>query len=249
MAGRAKKGGTFMTVGQVLAFLQSRAPFETAEGYDNVGLLVGSPDRAADGILVTLDITPAAVREAVRIGAGLIVSHHPVIFSPLRTLDADSVPALLIQGGIAAICAHTNLDRAAGGVGDCLAAALGLADVRTASDGLTRFGRLPKALSPRDFAAWVGEKLGTAVRMRTGTGMISNVAVCSGRGRRLSPAHPGGRRGGCCSDRGTQASRMARPARGDHHGRGGALSHRNLHGERRGRLAAGSLSRGGDYGF
>ena len=171
-----------MTVGQVLAFLQSRAPFETAEGYDNVGLLVGSPDRAVDGILVTLDITPAAVREAARIGAGLIVSHHPVIFSPLRTLDADSVPALLIQGGIAAICAHTNLDRAAGGVNDCLAAALGLADVRTASDGLTRFGRLPKALSPRDFAAWVGKKLGTAVRMRTGTGMISNVAVCSGAG-------------------------------------------------------------------
>ena len=83
-----------MTVGEVLAFLQSRAPFETAEGYDNVGLLVGSPDRAADGILVTLDITPAAVGEAARIGAGLIVSHHPVIFSPLRTLDADRVPAL-----------------------------------------------------------------------------------------------------------------------------------------------------------
>lgn len=171
-----------MTVGQILKFLESRAPAETAEDYDNVGLLVGSPEGAADRILVALDITPAAVKEAARIGAGLIVSHHPVIFSPLRSLPGDGVPALLIRHGIAAIAAHTNLDRAAGGVGDCLAAALGLADVQTAPDGFTRLGRLPQALSAREFAAYVGERLGTPVRMRAGYGPVSRVAVCSGAG-------------------------------------------------------------------
>lgn len=101
-----------MTVGEVCTYLQGRAPFETAEEYDNVGLLVGSPDMPACRILVTLDITPAAVRAAEEAGADLIVSHHPVIFSPLKRLDTGSIPYRLAGAGIAAICVHTNLDRA-----------------------------------------------------------------------------------------------------------------------------------------
>lgn len=171
-----------MTVGEIYAFLQGHAPFETAEEYDNVGLLVGSPDMPVCRILVTLDITPAAVRAAEEAGAGLIISHHPVIFSPLRRLDAECVPYLLARAGIAAICAHTNLDRAAGGVNDLLADLLGLADVQTAADGLCRTGRLPESLPPRDFAAFVGRLLGTPVRMRAGDMPVTRVAVCSGAG-------------------------------------------------------------------
>lgn len=130
-----------MTVGEVCTYLQGRAPFETAEEYDNVGLLVGSPDMPACRILVTLDITPAAVRAAEEAGADLIVSHHPVIFSPLKRLDTGSIPYRLAGAGIAAICVHTNLDRAAGGVGDLLAVRLELDDIQTAADGICRIGR------------------------------------------------------------------------------------------------------------
>lgn len=171
-----------MTVGEVYAFLHHRAPFETAEAYDNAGLLVGSAEMPADRILVTLDITPAAVRAAAERDAGLIVSHHPVIFHPLRHLSADSVPFLLASNGIVAICAHTNLDRAAGGVNDLLATALGLSGVQSAPDGLCRIGTLPRPMSPEDFAAYVGGCLGTPVRMREGDALVERVAVCGGAG-------------------------------------------------------------------
>ncbi len=171
-----------MTVGEVYAFLQNRAPFETAEAYDNAGLLVGSAEMPADRILVTLDITPAAVRAAEERDAGLIVSHHPVIFHPLRRLSADSVPFLLASNRIAAICAHTNLDRAAGGVNDLLATALGLSGVQSAPDGLCRIGTLPRPMSPENFAAYVGGRLGTPVRMREGDTLLERVAVCGGAG-------------------------------------------------------------------
>lgn len=171
-----------MTVGEVCTYLQGRAPFETAEEYDNVGLLVGSPDMPACRILVTLDITPAAVRAAEEAGADLIVSHHPVIFSPLKRLDTGSIPYRLAGAGIAAICVHTNLDRAAGGVGDLLAARLGLDDIQTAAGGTCRIGRPTEPRSPRDFAAFVGKRLGTPVRLRAGTGPVTRVAVCGGAG-------------------------------------------------------------------
>lgn len=76
--------------------------------------------------MVTLDITAQSVRQAREKGAQLIVSHHPVIFHPLKRLLSNSVPYLLAKEGIGAICAHTNLDMAPGGVSDCLAAALEL---------------------------------------------------------------------------------------------------------------------------
>ena len=78
---------------------------------------------------MVLDITPEAVQEARKIGAELIISHHPVIFHPLKKLEQGSVVWELARAGISAICAHTNLDKARGGVNDCLAAALGLEQV------------------------------------------------------------------------------------------------------------------------
>ena len=95
-----------VTVQQILGLLQAVAPPALALDWDNVGLLVdaGTP---VDSVLTTLDITPAVVREAVENDCQLIVSHHPVIFHPLRTLAADDVPALLMKNGISAICTRT----------------------------------------------------------------------------------------------------------------------------------------------
>ena len=114
-----------VAVQEIYDVLQKIAPTELACSWDNVGLLVnaGAP---VTGILTALDITPAVVREAVENDCELIVSHHPVIFDPLRRLDKDDVPAMLMQNGISAICMHTNLDAAAGGVNDMLSDVLGI---------------------------------------------------------------------------------------------------------------------------
>lgn len=115
-------------VSDVFAFLNQLAPMEYAMSYDNVGLLVGNGDAPVSRILVALDITDAVIGEAAKRGAELIVSHHPVIFEPMKRVVAGDTTAnhviALVQNRVAAICMHTNLDAAQGGVNDALAAAL-----------------------------------------------------------------------------------------------------------------------------
>lgn len=119
-------------VKDVFDFLDGFAAFDTQMDFDNAGFLVGRSDRQVTRLLVSLDITEEVAEEAGMLGAQLIVSHHPVIFHPARSItDRDPVGRTLLaltEKGIAAICAHTNLDAAVGGVNDALAAKLGLID-------------------------------------------------------------------------------------------------------------------------
>lgn len=169
-----------MNISEIYQFLQIKAPFETAEPYDNVGLLVGSAEGKVKTVVVTLDITHEAVDTAVSVGAELIVSHHPVIFEPLKALEAGSVPYRLAQHGITAICAHTNLDRAVGGVNDCLCELLELQNVRLGPDAMCRLGELPQAMTAEEFGKTVSKALGTHVRLKAGTHKIKTVALCGG---------------------------------------------------------------------
>ena len=114
-----------VTVQQILGLLQTLAPPELACSWDNVGLLVDA-DTPVSRVLTTLDITAAVVQEAAENDCQLIVSHHPVIFDPLKRIGAGDVPALLLKNNISAICMHTNLDAAPGGVNDTLADLLGM---------------------------------------------------------------------------------------------------------------------------
>ena len=96
------------TIDSIYQEMQRIAPLALAESWDNPGLLVdcgGGASRA----LVTLDITPEVVEEAARKGCQLIVSHHPVIFSPLKKLGGQDVAFQLVKNGISAICMHTCL--------------------------------------------------------------------------------------------------------------------------------------------
>lgn len=170
-----------MTIQTIFDFLQERAPLDTAEGWDNPGMLVGDPHREVTRVLVALDATAGAVETAQAVGAELIVTHHPVIFAPLKRLAADSIPYRLAAAGIHLIAAHTNLDKAEGGVNDTLAARLGLSEVTVAPDGYTRIGRLPAPMTARDFAAHVAAALDTAVRY-SGEKTVQTVAVCGGSG-------------------------------------------------------------------
>ena len=154
--------------------LDQWAPFDTQMDFDNAGFLVGRGEREVRRVLVSLDITEAVAAEAGRWGAELIVSHHPVIFHPVKALTDQTSTGrtllLLAEQGIGAVCAHTNLDAAQGGVNDCLARALELDGVellcRDGTDGqgrpygIGRVGTAPQAgCSAAEFAAFIKEKL------------------------------------------------------------------------------------------
>ena len=117
-----------VTVQDVFAFLDAQAPVRYQMDFDNAGFLAGNPQSTVQQILVTLDITDDVIEEAVEAGAQLIVSHHPLIFKPLKRVTADDLTGRKIlrmaANGLSAVCMHTNLDIAEGGVNDALMAAL-----------------------------------------------------------------------------------------------------------------------------
>lgn len=177
------------TVGDIYRYIDGFAPFCTQMDFDNCGLQAGDPKAEVRTVLLALDITPDVVREAAEKGAQLVISHHPVIFNPLRSLMAGTAPYLLAEHGIAAICAHTNLDLAPGGVNTCLAARLGLRSVETLeADGASGspaalFGRTTQTFGPREFAAFVKSSLGCDGLFYTDGGRkIDLVGLCSGAG-------------------------------------------------------------------
>ena len=102
-----------ITVNQVYEAMQAIAPLELAEHWDNPGLLVDCGGQM-HRVLAALDITPEVVAEAAAKQCEMIVSHHPVIFDPLKKIGPQDVPFQLVQAGISAICMHTNLDAAEG---------------------------------------------------------------------------------------------------------------------------------------
>lgn len=98
------------TINDILNFFEEFAPCATQMSFDNAGLIVGDKCTAVSRVLVALDITEDVVNEAESLGCELIISHHPVIFAPIKRLSPSSVPYLLAQKGISAVCMHTNLD-------------------------------------------------------------------------------------------------------------------------------------------
>ncbi len=174
-----------MTVYDIYDFLDERYDFSSALPYDNVGLLVGDGREKVTGVLVTLDCTDEAITEAVKQGANLIVTHHPVIFDPLKNVTEQSLIYRLIKNGISVISAHTNLDAADGGVNDTLAKKIGLSNIEKifdSEDFAYRIGELDEALSADELARLVGERLGVRVKYVGDNTFIKRVAVCSGSG-------------------------------------------------------------------
>lgn len=156
------------TVRQVEQALYEWAPRQLAASWDNVGHLVGDPDRRVHRVLVSLDITERVVQEAVAGGFDLIVSHHPVMnctWHPVQTLRTDDrqgrILMELVTHDISAICMHTNLDAAEGGVNDILAQKLGLRDLKPLTDEkIGRVGTLKCEIPLVEFTHSVIELLG-----------------------------------------------------------------------------------------
>ncbi len=122
------------TVADVTAWLEQFAPSRLAEPWDNVGLLWGDPSAAAERVMTCLTVTPASAAEAIREQAGLIVSHHPVLFREVKKIRAD-LPETgflwqLARAGIAIASPHTAFDNTHEGINDILCRRLGLVNVR-----------------------------------------------------------------------------------------------------------------------
>ena len=180
-----------LTVQQVYDLINERAPFETQLPFDNSGLLVGHPDNEVTGVHFALDVTNAVIDEAVEIGANLIVTHHPMMFSPIKRLVETNHEARLlcrlIREGISLISAHTNLDQAPGGCNDVLAERIGLTGIQ--GEGFVRVGSLPRPMTATELAARIGTALGDVVRvMGDPSAVITKVGMCSGSGADEWPA-------------------------------------------------------------
>ena len=169
------------TVQQVYEVMQRLAPPELAEHWDNPGLLVDCGGEVRR-VLVTLDIAPEVVEEAAAKQCTVIVAHHPVIFDPLKRLCPADVPYQLVQAGISAICMHTNLDAAEGGVNDVLADLFGIRQRTAFADGCGRVGDIDPITVPE-----LAVLAGAAVQVKfADTGkLVHRLAVISGAGGSL----------------------------------------------------------------
>ena len=177
------------TVSDINGKIRKIAPENTAMDFDNVGLLVGDPGAAVSTVLLALDVTADVIRQAEESGAQLIVSHHPVIFQPLKRLNTSSLPYRLAQKGIAVISAHTNYDLAPEGVNYRLTEKLRLQQVRPfltdpktgLAEGL--IGELESSMMPEAFAEYVKKTLSCGgVSYTEGKSSVKTVAVGCGAG-------------------------------------------------------------------
>lgn len=123
-----------MLIGHITAALEEFAPPQLQEDFDNCGLIIGSPAHECSGVLVSVDVTPAVVREAVDTGCNLIVAHHPLLFKGIKRLTGltpvEQAVKLALCHDIAVYASHTCLDNAAEGVSHLMASKLGLQSVK-----------------------------------------------------------------------------------------------------------------------
>jgi dinuclear metal center YbgI/SA1388 family protein len=195
-------------VAEIAAFLDSFAPTDLAESWDNVGLLLG--DEAADvaGVMTCLTLTPDVAAEAIRERASLIVTHHPILFRPIKRLTSETTEGAtllaLVRAGVAVHSPHTAFDGAAQGINARLCTRLGLEDVKamrplatpeassggtiTQAVGAGRFGVLRKPVDFEQFAGRVKKALGlSSLDAVPSTGHVSKVGVACGSAAEFLP--------------------------------------------------------------
>ncbi|WP_136799406.1 MULTISPECIES: Nif3-like dinuclear metal center hexameric protein [Desulfosediminicola] len=192
-----------VTISDILAALDREAPFDLAEDWDNVGLLVGNPDQEIRSVLIGLDATNALMDEATSLGADTVLTHHPVIFRPLPNINTASPEGKILEKAlsqkISIIACHTNLDSAKEGVSDILASSLGLTELTpllpaagSAEPGVGtgRIGSFQQPLPITDFIAKAIDVLDLPTLQVAGPmpEFVSRVAVCGGSGSDFAPA-------------------------------------------------------------
>jgi dinuclear metal center YbgI/SA1388 family protein len=167
------------TVRDVVGWLESWIPPLLAEDWDNVGLLLGDPSDPLQVVLTTLDVTAEVADEAIAAGAGLIVSHHPILFRGTKRLTGGSADPnahiwRLARAGVAVYSPHTAYDSAEGGINDQLASRLGLLDVRP-----LRPGPASRRCKVVTFATDADREVVLRAAFDAGGGTIGDYSECS----------------------------------------------------------------------
>ena len=188
------------TVREIIEKIEELAPTYLAEPWDNVGLMVGNFEQRVTTVFVCLDVTSDNVKKAIECGADLIISHHPLIFSPVKRIVEQDISGgilrNLIKNDISVYSAHTNLDNADGGTNDELAKRINLVNVRRfydeecvdsagkSLDNIGRVGKLEEPMKMGDFVCMVEEALCCKSIRFVGDAedVVRNVALCSGSG-------------------------------------------------------------------
>ena len=179
-----------MKILDIYNFIDNIAPFDSQMDFDNSGMLVGDFNSNIDKVLISLDVTKEVVSECRKINSNLIISHHPVIFHPIKKLYCDDIPYILSKNQISVICAHTNMDLSPIGVNFCLFNALGLKDKSPLSFykeyELGYCGFLENEMSSLEFALFVKKTFKCDnLRFTKISDKIRKVAVASGAGGSL----------------------------------------------------------------
>ncbi|NLI90402.1 MAG: Nif3-like dinuclear metal center hexameric protein [Epulopiscium sp.] len=179
-------------VEELIKELNNLAPEDLAMDWDNVGLQVGSLNSSVSKVLLALDASPMVIKEAIEEEVDMIITHHPMIFSSLKTITEDSLLGnriyKLIRNNISLYVMHTNFDAAFGGTNDILANKIGLYDLKVINPdengiGIGRIGNI-KETSIKNLASIIKEKLGLSNIRIIGNldRKVSKVAICTGSG-------------------------------------------------------------------
>jgi dinuclear metal center YbgI/SA1388 family protein len=187
-----------MQIEQIISTIEDFAPLALQEDFDNSGLQVGDPSQKLRGILLCLDVTQEVIDEAIELDCNLIVSHHPLLFRPLRTLTGKTYIERCVikacKNDLVIYAAHTNLDNAWGGVNFLLAEKIGLQNIRFLKPGtIGGAGAMGELVAPEDEESFL-ERIENIFQLKnlkhspfTGK-TIREVALCGGSGAFLIPA-------------------------------------------------------------
>ncbi|MDE7472721.1 MAG: Nif3-like dinuclear metal center hexameric protein [Muribaculaceae bacterium] len=186
----------------IIQAIEQAAPRRLQESYDNTGLQCGNPQAACTGVILCVDVTPAIIAETIERGCNLVISHHPLLFRAIKSIDArgrvqQSLVAA-IKNDITVYSCHTAVDNAPGGISHVMARMLGLTDVTTLEErpadatlgtvGCGVTGTLPLPLTPLEFVELVKTTFGSPVarcsdpEALTPGRLISRIALCGGAG-------------------------------------------------------------------
>ena len=184
------------SIREIIDALERFAPLPLQDDYDNSGLQVGTTETEVSGVLLCLDVTRQVVDEAMRNGCNMIVSHHPLLFRPLKRLTDDPIGSIVmdaVRAGITIYASHTNLDNASKGVNMRIAQVLGLSSVKPLDEqpdgnGAGIIGLFKEPMTEQELLALIKQKFGTkCIRHNGDLGRkISRMAVCGGSGAFLT---------------------------------------------------------------
>ena len=183
-----------MKIKDITDRIESFAPLSLQESYDNAGLIVGrANDTLRGGVLIAVDVTDEVIDEAIELGCGMIVTHHPIVFQPLKRFNSASLVERCVERAIkhdiALYACHTNLDSAPNGMSWRLGQLLGVQNMQTLEPtgegvGFGTVGNLENPMAVEEFFALLRTTLGCeAVRhSKVVKPTVQRIAICTGAG-------------------------------------------------------------------